>query len=48
MKVRVPVGERAVGLDAAHDAHGERGLSCECTDRGRDGAGGDAREVAEQ
>jgi len=48
MNVRVPVRQRAVGLDAAHDPDRERRLSCQGADRGRDRAGGDAGEIAEE
>ena len=37
-----------MGLDAAHDAHGELGLMRQCADRGCDGTRGDARKNTEQ
>ena len=43
--MRMPVGARAVRLQADHDADGEVALTCERANGGRDGAGGDPREL---
>jgi hypothetical protein len=48
MNVRVPIRERPVGLDAAHDPHRERGLSGERANGRRHRARGDSREIAEE
>ena len=45
---RMPVGARAVRLQAGDDAHRELALAGQRPDGGGDGAGGDARDLAEQ
>ena len=47
MQVRIPVGARAVRLQAGDDADREVLLTHQRADRGGDGARGDARDVAE-
>jgi hypothetical protein len=47
VNVRVPVRERTMRLDAAHDPHRERRLPRERADRGRHRPRGDSREIAE-
>jgi hypothetical protein len=48
MYVRVPVGQRAVGLDAGHYPHGQIIVARESAHGGGYGPGGHAGEVAEQ
>ena len=48
VQVRVPIGERAVCLEAGHDAHGEIRLAGERTDGGRDGVRTHAGDLAQQ
>ncbi len=48
MQVRMPVGARAMRLQTGDDADGEVTLAGERTDGRRDGAGGDAGDLAEE
>ena len=47
-RMRIPVGPRAMRLQAGHDADREDALARQRPDGGRDGAGGDAGDLAEQ
>ena len=46
--MRMPVGARPMRLQAGDDAHGELALARQRANGGRDGAGGDAGDLAEQ
>ena len=46
--MRMPVGARAMRLQARDDAHRELALAGQRANGGRDGAGGDAGDLAEQ
>ena len=48
MEVRMPVGARAVRLQAGDDAHRELALAGQRPDGRRDGVGGDAGDLTEQ
>ena len=48
VQVRMPVGPRAVRLQTVDDVDRELALTRQRTNGGRDGAGGDAGDVAEQ
>jgi hypothetical protein len=48
VQVRMPVRPGAVRLQAGDDPHGEVALAGQRANGGRDGAGGDASNLAEQ
>ena len=48
VQVRMPVGARAMRLETRDDANGEVALTRQRANRGRDGAGGDEENLAEQ
>jgi len=48
MQMRMPVGAGAMRLQTRHDAHREVALAGQRANGGRDGAGGDTRDLAEQ
>ncbi len=48
VQVRMPVGPRAMRLQTGNDTDGEFPLAGQRADGGRDGAGGDAGDLAEQ
>ncbi len=48
VQVRMPVGPRAMRLQTGNDANRELTLAGQRANRGRDGAGGDAGDLAEQ